>query len=105
MQKAASIQQARDAQGAMKFANKYLPCIARLSFRLGKGLPPKFKKSLSESNATRIDDVMQRLNLATKQLQRVLQSNGEKGIEEQEIVDACEKGEELCGSLSEFVVL
>ena len=105
MQKAASIQQARDAQGAMKFANKYLPCIARLSFKLGKGLPPKFKKSLSESNATRIDDVMQRLNLATKQLQRVLQSNGEKGIEEQEIVDACEKGEELCGSLSEFVVL
>ena len=77
MQKAASIQQARDAQGAMKFANKYLPCIARLSFRLGKGLPPKFKKSLSESNATRIDDVMQRLNVATKQLQRVLQSNGE----------------------------
>ena len=105
MQKAASIQQARDAQGAMKFANKYLPCIARLSFKLGKGLPPKFRKSLSESNATRIDDVMQRLNLATKQLQRVLQSNGEKGIEEQEIVDACEKGEELCGSLSEFVVL
>ena len=105
MQKAASIQQARDAQGAMKFANKYLPCIARLSFKLGKGLPPKFRKSLSESNATRIDDVMQRLNVATKQLQRVLQSNGEKGIEEQEIVDACEKGEELCGSLSEFVVL
>ena len=60
---------------------------------------------LSEENTTRIDDVMQRLNVATKQLQRVLQSNGEKGIEEQEIVDACEKGEELCGSLSEFVVL
>ena len=105
MQNAASIQQARDAQKAMGFAHKYLPCIARLSFKLGKGLPPKFRKSLSESNATRIDDVMQRLNLATKQLQRVLQSNGEKGIEEQEIVDACEKGEELCGSLSEFVVL
>ena len=105
MQKAASIQQAREAQGAMKLANKYLPCIARLSFKLGKGLPPKFKKSLSEENTTRIDDVMQRLNVATKQLQRVMQSNGEKGIEEQEIVDACEKGEELCGSLSEFVVL
>ena len=32
---------------------------------------------LSEENTTRIDDVMQRLNVATKQLQRVLQSNGE----------------------------
>ena len=98
-EKARATQQARDAKQNMALCQKFLHRSTKVSFKLGKGLPPKFKRDLPVVTKNKMDAITARLATTQKALMNTMKSGGKVGLEKEEVEKAVADSEMLLEQL------
>ena len=98
-EKARATQEVRDAKQNMALCQKFLHRSTKVSFKLGKGLPPKFVKNLPESTKNKMVAASEKLATTQKALMSTMRSGGKIDLDKKEVEQTIADGERLCVQL------